>query len=396
MRSDKWKTNHACKCIASNVITDGDSLRILLQKSIYSYGKAVKLFEDIKGDSMYHFHISMKAENAEYKVVFTCLDEKKVQLTRGYLKEKDRIVTPENTTVIEISVIGFAKNQEGVVSAENIELDYIGPYEARLVTVATVGVDYETDVPRTFEKNMTQNLERIDDIMREKKTDLVVLTECVYSRCVQCTVEEGALSLTDEPIRRFQAKAKEHGTYLAFSIREKRDGRLYNTGVLIDRKGNIAGTYSKTHLTLSEYEEGLVPGEDIPVFQTDFGTVGIAICWDMFFPEMAKIYHLEGADIICYPTAGFDKERVDVRACDNGSFVITSAVHERCESRIISPEGETLGDASEKGYAIATIDLNKPYYLFWLSCPSYTTRKNMYLHERRPDLYKRYNNITKL
>ena len=115
-----------------------------------------------------------------------------------------------------------------------------------------------------------------------------------------------------------------------------------------------------------------------------------------FFPEMAKIYHLEGADIICYPTAGFDKERVDVRACDNGSFVITSAVHERCESRIISPEGETLGDASEKGYAIATIDLNKPYYLFWLSCPSYTTRKNMYLHERRPDLYKRYNNITKL
>ena len=62
----------------------------------------------------------MKAENAEYKVVFTCLDEKKVQLTRGYLKEKDRIVTPENTTVIEISVIGFAKNQEGVVSAENI------------------------------------------------------------------------------------------------------------------------------------------------------------------------------------------------------------------------------------------------------------------------------------
>ena len=391
MRADKWKTNDACKCIDSTVVTDGDSLRILLRKSIYSYGKAVKLFADIKGNSMYDFHISMGVENAEYKVVFTCLDEGGIQLTRGYLEERDRIVTPDNTCAIEISIIGFSKNREGIVRVSRVELTYTGAYEPRLVTVATVGVDYETDIPRTFEKNIAQNLERIDDIMREKKADLVVLTECVYSRCVKCTVEEGALSLTDEPIRRFQAKAKEYGTYLAFSIREKRDGRLYNTGVLIDRQGNIAGTYSKTHLTLSEYEEGLVPGEDIPVFKTDFGTVGIAICWDMFFTEMSKIYHLEGAEIICYPTAGFDEERVAVRACDNGSFVITSAVHERCESRIISPEGETLGEASEKGYEIATIDLNKPYYLYWLSCPSFTTRKNMYLHERRPDLYKRYN-----
>lgn len=396
MRSDKWTTDHTCKCIASSVVTDGDSLRIQLQKSVYSYGKAVKLFEGIKESSMYRFHISMEAENAEYKIVFTCLDDKNVQLTRGYLEETDRIVTPENTTAIEISVIGFAKHQEGFVQAKQAELEYTGPYEARTITVATVGVDYETDVPRTFEKNMTQNLERIDDIMRDKKADLVVMTECVYSRHVKCTEEEAALELTDEPIQRFQAKAKEHGVYLAFSIREKRDGRLYNTGVLIDRQGNIAGTYRKTHLTLSEYEEGIVPGEEIPVFQTDFGTVGIAICWDMFFPEMSKIYHLEGADIICYPTAGFDRERLAVRACDNGSFLITSAVHQRCESQIISPEGKTLDDAEKKGYAIATIDLNKPYYQYWLSCPSYTTRKNMYLHERRPDLYIKYNELAQL
>ena len=388
MKSEKWKTNHACKCIASTVVTDGDELCILLQKSIYSYGKAVKLFENIKENSMYNFYISMKTENAKYKIVYTCLDEKNVQLTRGYLKEKDCIVTPKNTSAVEISVIGFCKNQKGTVRAEKVGMDYAGSYEPRMVTVATIGVDYDTDLPRTFERNMTDNLERIDDVMREEKADLIVLTEFVYSQNVQCTFEEGALSLSDEPIKKFQMKAKEYGVYITFSIIEKRGGRLHNTALLIDRRGKIAGTYRKTHLTLFEYEAGIVPGEEIPVFETDFGKVGIAICWDMFFPETSRIYHLKDADIICNPTAGFDEERMDVRACDNGSFIITSAVHERCESRIISPEGETLSDASEKGYAIATIDLNKPYYQYWLSCPSYTTRKNIYLHERRPDLYR--------
>lgn len=176
-----------------------------------------------------------------------------------------------------------------------------------------------------------------------------------------------------------------------FSILEKWNGRLYNTAVLIDRQGEVAGTYHKTHLTIGEYEAGYTLGDEVPVFQTDFGTIGIGICWDLFFPEHAKTYHLKGVDMICYPTAGFFESRACMRAYDNGTYLIVSGVQAKSHSRIVNPLGEVLDDASEKGYAIATIDLNRPVYERWLSCDSYAAGKDIYFHERRPDLYRRYN-----
>ncbi len=64
--------------------------------------------------------------------------------------------------------------------------------------------------------------------------------------------------------------------------------KYYNTAVVIDRAGKIIGKYSKTHLCLplSGEAETTLPGEDLPVFRTDFGTIGITICMDIHYPEI--------------------------------------------------------------------------------------------------------------
>jgi len=68
--------------------------------------------------------------------------------------------------------------------------------------------------------------------------------------------------------------------YIVAGIYEKVGRLIYNTGILIDRKGKIIGKYRKTHLPPEEYSrEGVTPGTDYPVFETDFGKIGILICY---------------------------------------------------------------------------------------------------------------------
>ncbi len=85
---------------------------------------------------------------------------------------------------------------------------------------------------------------------------------------------------------------------------EKEGSLIYNTGVLMDRGGNIAGKYRKVQLPLAEAEFGVTPGCEFPVFDTDFGKIGILICFDHFFPEPARILSYNGAEIIFVPTIG--------------------------------------------------------------------------------------------
>ena len=69
---------------------------------------------------------------------------------------------------------------------------------------------------------------------------------------------------------------------------EREGTAIYNTAVLIDRDGLLVGKYRKVNLPYDEFEDGITPGSDYPVFQTDFGKVGMMICWDSQFPDAAR------------------------------------------------------------------------------------------------------------
>lgn len=105
----------------------------------------------------------------------------------------------------------------------------------------------------------------------------------------------------------FQALAKRYGVVLPLSYFEKANMMFYNSLVMIDADGSILGQYRKSHIPTGEsYQEKFYfsPGDTgFKVFKTKHGNLGPAICWDQWFPEVARSLALDGADLLLYPTA---------------------------------------------------------------------------------------------
>ena len=106
----------------------------------------------------------------------------------------------------------------------------------------------------------------------------------------------------------FQQFAKKHGVVVVASLFEKRASGLYhNTAVIIDADGSLLGIYRKMHIPDDPlfYEKFyFTPGDTgFRAWKTQFGTIGVLICWDQWYPEAARLTALAGAEIIFYPTA---------------------------------------------------------------------------------------------
>jgi hypothetical protein len=94
------------------------------------------------------------------------------------------------------------------------------------------------------------------------------------------------------------------GCYIICPIHTRKGGKVFNSAVLIDRKGEIAGQYDKIHPVSSECEKGVSPGKTPPpVFKTDFGIIGIQICFDCNWTDEWKSLKEQGAEIVFWPSA---------------------------------------------------------------------------------------------
>lgn len=117
-----------------------------------------------------------------------------------------------------------------------------------------------------------------------------------------------ALPLAENPaVKRFQELALELNVVLPASFYERAGNAFYNTMAMIDADGSILGIYRKAHIPESPgYHEKFYfsPGDTgFKVWPTRFGTIGVGICWDQWFPETARVMALLGAEILLYPTA---------------------------------------------------------------------------------------------
>ncbi len=108
-------------------------------------------------------------------------------------------------------------------------------------------------------------------------------------------------------INHFKSVAKELGVVLPISFYEKKNNVRYNSLAVIDADGEVLGLYRKSHIPDGPgYEEKFYfsPGDTgFKVWETKYGTIGVGICWDQWFPEAARCMVLKGAEIIFYPTA---------------------------------------------------------------------------------------------
>lgn len=179
------------------------------------------------------------------------------------------------------------------------------------------------------------------------------------------------------PLGSVRDLAKKHNMYVIFPVVAKREDVLRNTAIVVGRDGAILGYYDKVHPTNGERKNGVVPGDNFPVFQLDFGVVAVQICHDLSFPESSRVEMLKGAELVFWPTwwSGWGQELdwivIRSRAIDNDAFlaVVSRGVKPGegwkpgdpiGRSGIINPYGQSISNTGyEPGLIVTEIDLNK-------------------------------------
>ncbi len=221
------------------------------------------------------------------------------------------------------------------------------------------------------------NIEKADKLLQqasEQEAQLIVLPELFNTGY---RVEEKDVLLAESipgPTADWMVeRARKYGVHLIGAILEKgtSNGIVYDSAIVAGPEG-IIGTYRKTHLWDRENTR-FAKGEQFPVFDLGAFTLGVQICYEVGFPEGARILTFKGADVIVYPSA-FGKARLyawDIatrsRALENGAYVIaanrTGVEKGETEfgghSRIVDPTGTVLAEATEEDQIIiADADLN--------------------------------------
>lgn len=196
--------------------------------------------------------------------------------------------------------------------------------------------------------------------------DVICLPELINKMGLPGPAVSWAEPIPGPTSERLSEIAKLRGSYVAASILERQGDAVYNTGLLIDRNGGLVGKYRKVQLTLQEgFLNGCVPGNELPIFHTDFGVVGYMICYDYHYPEIPRLLALKGAELILFSNAGDAREGgvlwesvVRIRAVDSQVHIVAAVNSGR--SCVVSPKGELLAttDRTPGATAVATCDLD--------------------------------------
>ena len=163
--------------------------------------------------------------------------------------------------------------------------------------------------------NAAQNLDRAEHLVREAagKGAQVILLQELFETPYFCKDHlashfDLARPIAGSPVvQRFQALARELEVALPLSVFERANNAYFNSLAMIDADGSVLGVYRKSHIPEGPgYHEKYYfsPGDTgFRVWKTRYGTLGVGICWDQWFPEAARCMALMGADVLLYPTA---------------------------------------------------------------------------------------------
>lgn len=203
-----------------------------------------------------------------------------------------------------------------------------------------------------------------------QRADLVVLPETITICGTGLSYAAAAEPIPGPSTDYFASLARQHQLHLVVGLLERERHLVYNVAVLIDPEGRILGKYRKVALPRGEIEGGVTPGREYPVFTTRFGRVGMMVCYDGFFPEVARQLSLNGAEVIAFPVWGCNPLLAAARACENHVYLVSSTYTDAQQNWMISAifdqEGHVAAQARDWGsVAVVEVDLNQR--LHWAS-----------------------------
>ncbi len=291
-------------------------------------------------------------------------------LKADFASFEDVLVAPEGADGAQLS-LEIKWPGDGSVIWKKVSLQETAQPKPRKVKVGTVYLRPRQSTP---ENNLKLWCGQID-AAGKLGLDVVCLGEAITIVGTGCTAKDCAKPIPGPATVQLADAARRNRIWVVAGLTEQAGDVVYNTAVLLDRKGRIAGKYRKVHLPREEWKNGIRPGDEYPVFDTDFGKVAIQICYDWFFPEAAEIFALKGARIIFAPTWGntlpdragkVDGESVfRVRSRDNGIYMVPSVYSGN--SLVIDPMGRILASSDGKeGVFWAQVDLNARESLDWV------------------------------
>lgn len=374
-----------------------NSLEIKLNDVSYSAGKWIlKLKRDKDYPGIFAKFKYEKNSEKESKLLCALkqFDKEGNEICGDYLTEYDNLLSillelSENTDYIIFEFLFYSfGNAELKIYPDDIEFVKSKPH--RTVNVAT------TCFKRKFSNDCNDNLKEVLEILDkasedELKPDIICFTETVYDRGIVNCNDHKWIDENSEPVKKICEKAKETKMYILFGIHELEYGKKYNTVLIISPSGEIIGKYRKTHLTYKELDAGIVPGDELKVFDLPFGKIGILICWDQWFPDAARELAKKGAEIIFVSTAGDPECLYRARAYENGVHLVVSGItnDEYMPSCIINQKGEITAKVPDgkNGYVVSQIDLDEHKYLKYLVFEN-GYGANLYPLDRRPVLYR--------
>lgn len=228
---------------------------------------------------------------------------------------------------------------------------------------------------RNQEANLAKALSLIEKAA--KKADIICLPELFTTGFDYEYITNYAAPIENQITTAISERAKELKTFIiAGSIPEKTDKGIYNTSIFFDDNGEIIGKYRKLHLfPLMEEDKHFIEGSELPVFDTPLGKIGIMLCYDLRFPEVARKLALSGAELIFVP-AEFPQPRIahwqtllHARAIENQVYIVgvnrigkDSANIFFGNSCVINPWGDLLATSKDTEFIVkAEIDISNLY-----------------------------------
>jgi len=194
------------------------------------------------------------------------------------------------------------------------------------------------------------------------RLDIAALPECAVNGGLSGPAEEVAVPLEGPVLEVIGARAREHSCHVVLPLMLTEDheaGRYSNAAVLLGRRGEVVGIYRKVHAAPGPgpevLEGGVMPGREFPVFECDFGKVGVQICYDMAFDEGWEVLGRKGAELVVWPSQWPGQINPSARALRHGYFVVTSTW--RNNASLIDPTGHVIREIREDGVFVEQIDL---------------------------------------
>ncbi len=270
-------------------------------------------------------------------------------------------VVPDGAVKARVELI-YRWDADGAVHFGGFYLDKIQSSDRRIVRLGSIHFKPETS------RGPMDNLKKVSEYLEaagEQKADIICLPEAVTLVGTGRNYIQASEPVPGPTTTFLGEIAQKHHMYIVAGLLERHDVAVYNTAVLIDREGQLVGKYRKVSLPREEIEGGITPGDALPVFDTDFGRVGLMICWDVTFPEVAKTLAMKGAEVILMPIWGGNLTLTKARAIENQVYLVTSSYD--MKSAVFDLEGEIMEEAvAQNPVVVVEVDLNEQKLWPWL------------------------------